>query len=179
MMLRVLAAMLIALPVGAAAHPHTTVNQQAELSLGRTQVVLTYLIAPSTRDGAHMFEHLDTDGDGRLSRKEQSAFAGELLAETSLTVDGAPVELTLTELTFPDRKTMAAGGGLIKVTARKGLAFDSATKHDVALEVRHNHFAKGWFLQPYYFPDLIKAGTPPALTRRPGSTAIDIRIPPN
>jgi hypothetical protein len=176
---RLVAALLLAVPVAAAAHPHATVEQQALLSLGRTQAVLTYLIVPSTKDGAHMFAHLDADGDATLSRAEQIAFATELLAGTILSVDGAALELSLGDVAFPDRAAMSAGNGVIRVTACTKLALDSAGKHDVALEVTHDRFAEEWFLQPYYFPDLVEGGTLPGLKRRSGSAAIDIFISEN
>jgi hypothetical protein len=126
-----------------------------------------------------MFAHLDADADATLSRAEQIAFASELLVGTVLTVDSTPVQLSIRDITFPDRAAMAAGGGVIRVTAHTTLALDPAAKHAVTLEVTCDRFAEEWFLQPYYFPDLVEGVTLPSLKRRSGSTAIDILISGN
>lgn len=172
-----LVAFVVALAGPAAAHPHVYVVQQAALSLGRTQAVLTYRIAPSTTNGDHIFDHLDTDGDGALSDVEQGAFAAALLAKTTLAVDGARVSPSLIETAFPNRKTMAAGGGVIEMTARAPLTLGAGAAHKVTLAVSYDLFAKDWFLQPFYFADL--AAPAPRLERPRGSTAINILLAAN
>ena len=112
------------------AHPHTTVEQQVILSLGRTQAVLSYLIRPSTGEGAHMFDHLDSNGNGQLEQEEESAFANELLAATNLSVNGMPMQLHLVDVGLPDRETFSLGGGLIEVKVRTDLSLDPALEHE-------------------------------------------------
>lgn len=168
------ALMALLLPVGLSAHPHSRVDQQAHLSIGRTEAVVTYYLAPSSKSGGHMFDHLDTDGDALLSRAERSAFAAALANRSRLSVDGSPMRLTVTHVAFPQRQAMASGRGIIRVRTRTRLNLGSGAKHRVALEVTYADFGRSWFIQAYYAPDLDGARTQPVVQRGPGSNAIVI-----
>ncbi|TVV73330.1 hypothetical protein [Sphingomonas solaris] len=172
-----LAGIVLGLAAPALAHPHSIVEQQASLSLGRRQAVVSYAIMPSWRDGAHMFAHLDSDGDGLLSRAEQTAFAWRLLATTRLTIDGVPARLALATLDFPERAVLAAGGGPIRITARASLALAANRPHLIAFDVRNHDFAASWFLQPYYFADLMADRHMPKVGRHADSGSITVAVP--
>src|SRR5690606_31172106 len=123
-----------------------------------------------------MFDHLDSDGNGMLNDAEKTAFANELLTATNLSVNGKTVQLHLAEVTVPGREILSAGGGLIEVRVAADLYLDPASDHDVTLEVTHDRFAESWFLQPYYFPDLLNGSRAPELERFSHSTSIAIRL---
>ncbi|MDA1245027.1 MAG: hypothetical protein O3B02_08520 [Proteobacteria bacterium] len=176
---RTIAVLLLAVSCGAGAHPHSTVEQQALLSLGRTQTVLSYLIQPSLGAGTHMFDHLDGDGNMQLDNEEKAAFARELILATTLTVNGKAVTLQLVGVALPDRATLAAGAGLLEVKVRTELSLDPAIEYAVALEVNHDQFAAAWYLQPHYFPDLYNGNRAPNLERFTNASRILIHIPGN
>ena len=173
------ATLLLTLPSGVGAHPHTTVEQQAILSLGRTQAILSYLIRPSTGEGAHMFDHLDSNGNAQLEHEEGAAFANELLAATNLSVNGKPMQLHFVDAGLPDRESFSVGGGLIEVKVQTEMSLDPALEYDVTLEVTHHQFAESWFLQPHYFPDLLNESHSPDLERFSNSSSISIHISEN
>lgn len=166
-----------ALPATLLAHPHAQVDQQAQLSLSRTQAIITYRIVPSSSDGAHMFEHLDRNRNGSVSAAERQAFATALLARTTFTLNGLPVRLAVTEISIPRRSTMASGQGLINVAAQAQLPLSRDQTHRIAFDVRYLDFAPRWFIQPYYDRALSTERAQPQLTRPSGTTSVHITIP--
>ncbi|WP_106746676.1 hypothetical protein [Yoonia maritima] len=168
--------LMLAAPIGAAAHPHADVQQQVLISIGRTEAVLTYLVVPSTEDGGHMFDHMDTDGDGTLVAVEQNAFVSMLLDQTDLVIDGKRVNLEHNSVEIPERSEMKLGTGLITVTASTPLVLGAEVEHRVSLDVRYDSFVDGWYLQPFYFSDITEGDSLPVLNRPEGST-IELLIP--
>lgn len=169
------AAVMTILAGPAMAHPHAYVVQQAFMSLGRTQAEITYRIAPSITQGAHIFEHIDANGDGALDEREAAALATGLLAGTALTVDGAPVKPTFFASVFPSREAMNAGSGVVEITVRAPLSLPTGAAHAITLDVTYDGFAKTWFLQPYFFDDIAS----PRLERPRDSGAIRISLAAN
>ncbi len=168
--------MALLLPVTLSAHPHTRVDQQAHLSIGRMEAVVTYYLAPSTKSGAHIFDHLDADGDAVLSRAEQSAFAAALTNRSRLSVDGSQTRLTVTHVAFPERRALATGRGIIRVRVMTRLSIKRGARHQIAFHVTYGRFGKSWFIQPFYAPDLEGTGAPPIVQRRPGSNVVVISL---
>ena len=162
------------LPGSLSAHPHARVDQQAHLSLGRTEAVVTYYLAPSARDGGHMFDHLDADRDGLLNRAERASFAAALLDHSRLSVDGSPRRLTATHVAVPERRVMATGRGVVRLRARARLRPAAGARHRLTLNVYYRRFAGSWYVQPYYAPGLAGSRDVPIVERRPGSSAVTI-----
>lgn len=153
------------LAAGSMAHPHMRADQQAHIILGRKKTVVIFYIAPSVRDGQHIFGHADRNGDGILNRLEQSAFANPLLKQSSVTIDGKMVALKLTNVAFPDKRRMVAGRGIVKVRAEvvKGLSTNS--RHKISFAVQDNRFARQWDIQPFFASEFKPAPAIISLTR--------------
>lgn len=158
------------------AHPHAVVEQQAMLSLGTKAAVATYYLAPSPKDGAHMFEHIDSNGDKVLSRAEKFAFAKNIVAKSALTVDDRPVKLTLTHFAFPSRAAMASGEGGIRLKAKAPVALSTAKPHRLSFDVDYHAFSHKWFVQPFYSAKLTANGKMPKLSRTKGSSKVTIAL---
>lgn len=156
------------------AHPHIQVDQQAHMSIGRSQIVLVYNITPSSKDGGHIFGHIDTNRDDRLSRSEKRAFALELITRTSLMTDGKSSKLELTHFAFPERQAIAKGRAMIKVRARTHANLAAGSKHRVVVDIKYSHFAESWFVQPFYFADLVTARHNKIVRRQAGSNAVSV-----
>lgn len=169
---------LVALLAAAAslAHPHTHVDQQAHIVLGRTEAVITYNLSPSSKDGGLIFDQIDTDRNGQLSRREQRAFAATLLARSKMTLDGARVALTLTEVAFPVSRAMTERGAAIRIKARAALRLGSARPHRIVFEINHSRFARLWLIQPYYRSELLSGRKMPTLRRNPRLNAAYIDL---
>tara|TARA_R110002020_G_scaffold89135_10_gene218209 strand:- start:796 stop:1317 length:522 start_codon:yes stop_codon:yes gene_type:complete len=160
------------LPGLAAAHPHGTVDQQLNLSLGRDKAELTWTIAPPAEQAGHILAHLDSDGDGIVTVPETAAFMDALLAATRLTVNGEAVTLAQGDLT---EMAPTGSAGLIKLTAIADMPQFPTTPAVVSVEISYTEFAEEWFIQPFYFEDLSE-GPSPRIERAPN--ALSVSLPP-
>nr|WP_314447343.1 hypothetical protein [uncultured Sphingomonas sp.] len=167
-------AIVVAGPI--AAHPHATIDQQAILSIDRNSLVIDYRVLPSFKDGAHMFDHLDTNGDHVLDNGEKRAFAAALLRSTSVVVDGKKAPLQLQNVSTPTRQVMARGAGLVLIRARSAIRLTPSQAHRLAIDIRYARFKNGWFIQPFYGRVLSK-GPAPELHRSSSGSALTIRVP--
>lgn len=156
---------LVLTAAAASAHPHAWVDQQAVVSLDRGLAIIDYRVVPSSKDGAHMFDHLDTDHDGRLSTAELHGYAAALLRSTRLIVDGRGVPLGPLSASVPPRAVMASGTGLMSVKAMARLPLAPTHQHVITLRVDFSLFKHGWFIQPFYGAAL-RQGTLPSLARQ-------------
>ena len=75
------------------AHPHQDIDQQVLLSVGTGEVTVQIRIAPSFTEGAAIFAHIDTDGDGVASESETRAFGRDVIAGAALTQTTSTVSL--------------------------------------------------------------------------------------
>ena len=156
----ILAALLAALACPAAAHPHAYVDQQALLSVGPDGAEVRLVIVPSPAEGPAILAHLDGDGDGVVSDAEAAAFGAEVLAETSLALDGRDMTLEHVATEVADPAAVAAGTGAITVTASARFGSLAPGAHRVELAAAYGGFSNDWFVQPYLGRDLVTAGAP-------------------
>jgi len=170
---------LLVVPAAIFAHPHARVDQQAQMSISRSEISVSFRIIPSTQDGAHMFDHLDKDSNGLISNSEKTAFASSLIANSHLTVNGRSVRLGLLDTEVPTRKTMRQGQGLIGVRSRALTSLPAGRQHKIVFQIDDRQFAKGWFIQPFYHRDLTNGRTAPDVSRKAGSSDIRIGIAAN
>jgi len=136
-------------PARAAAHPlgNFTVNQYSRLEVTRDAIHLRYVVDMAEIPAFQERQAIDGDGDGQVSEAEQVAYLARqipaLLAGLSLSVDGEPVEVQVTEqsLSFPEGQ-----GGL--PTLRLLLDIDAPVSGGAALAVtyRDDNFNErlGW-----------------------------------
>ena len=169
---------LLVVPAAILAHPHARVDQQAQMSISRSEIMISFRVIPSTQDGAHMFDHLDTDSNGVISNREKTAFGSSLIANSHLTVDGGAIRLRLLDVEVPARAKLRKGQGLISVRGRALASLPAGREHKVAFQIDDRQFAKGWFIQPFYHPDLTDGRSSPDVSRRAGRSSVQIRIAP-
>ncbi|MFS4438151.1 hypothetical protein ACMA5I_08050 [Paracoccaceae bacterium GXU_MW_L88] len=164
-MRRVLTAMLVAAPALAAAHPHSYVDQQVQLSLGMDSAQITVVIVPSANEGEAIFAHLDRDGDGAISDAEASAFARAVLDKAALMADGETVKLENAQIAMPEADAIQGGLGPIRLRADAPLALAPDTEHEIAFTIGYEDLSHDWFVQPYYHDDFTAAFPEPGLRR--------------
>jgi hypothetical protein len=131
----------------ASAHPHSSVDQQAQVILGPSGVEVVYHIVPSSVSGEAMFDQMDANGDGQLSAREAQDFARVLAAMSVLQIDGQTEILALTDVSVPERAQMALGQGAITLRARFAAPLEAAAQ--VSLDIHYEGFSHDWFIQPY------------------------------
>lgn len=154
---RIMAGLAVLAAATAHAHPHASTDQQAHLTLGRHKTTVVYHITPSMRDDGHMFDHIDSDGNGLLSGAERRAFADALLKATRFRVDGKSVALVVSGVAFPARATLARGEGVIRVQAEASVRLNAGQPHMLSFRLRYHSFAPRWHIQPFLHRDLEEA----------------------
>lgn len=110
---------LLALLLGTAAqaHPLDEVVQGAYLSLSPGKVLLELDLSPGPLVAGKVLTALDANGDQRVTPAEARAYAVRVLAQSTLTVNGAPARWTLDEVTVPPYQNLKAAGDTIKIYA--------------------------------------------------------------
>lgn len=176
-MIRLLFGLLgLALAGTISAHPHSYVDQQVQVALGLDRAEITVMIVPSAQDGAAIFAQLDLDGDGAVDDHERAAFRRAVLAAAAFTVDDEPVPLGAGEVTVSAPALLAAGAGPIEL--RTTARFDplGPGTHVLRFAIQFDAFDHDWFVQPFYFNDLIAAGPSPELTRSADGSTVTVSI---
>jgi hypothetical protein len=85
------------------------VIQAAYLTLAPGEVQLDLEIQPGTLVGGSIARDVDANGDGRISEAEARAYGERVLRASTLTVDGAPVELRLQRVAAPVYANLVQG----------------------------------------------------------------------
>lgn len=162
----------------AAAHPHEDIDQQVLLSVGTDEVIVQIRIAPSYTDGAAIFAHIDTDADGAISESEADAFGADVIASAALKVDGRRFAFNAPRVSVPALEWVAAGIGLIEVDATAAVNLTAVARHRVDFEISYEDLAHEWFVQPFYFPELISALPSQSIERSASGNRVRIAFAP-
>ena len=109
------AAILLSVPAPAIAHRLDEYLQETLLSLGKTRLQAELTLTPGVAVYPIVAADIDSNRDGVFSESEQRAYAGRVLRDLSLTIDGHPVTPRLVALRFPAVGEMKAGLGAIHI----------------------------------------------------------------
>ena len=123
-------------PVPASAHRLDEYLQASRLSIGMDRVELELDLTPGTATAATVVGWIDTNRDGRISAEEADAYAAAVLEAVTLSADGQPLALTMTDRRFPDVADMTAGVGMIRLRAVATTA-PGAGRHVLAYSNTH------------------------------------------
>lgn len=107
---------LIALAAPAQAHRLDEFLQSATIRVTPDRVALYLRLVPGENVAQQVWEGIDTDRDGQLSAAEQGAYVRQVLADTTLTIDGRPVDLETLAAWFPARADVEKGIGQISLS---------------------------------------------------------------
>jgi ABC-type nickel/cobalt efflux system permease component RcnA len=112
-------AVAFALFAAAPARAHATdeVLQQIYLGPAAGTLNVEVVLTPGAMVAAGYTAGIDIDRDGTFGPAETAAHMTTVARSLSLTVDGAPVPLTVTGSSYPDRKLLAVGGSAISLYA--------------------------------------------------------------
>ena len=108
-------ALAAALAAPALAHQLDEYVQATTLSVERDRVRAEVRLTPGVAVLPIVLARIDTDGDGVLSEAEQRAYAGRVLRDLSLAVDGARVPLRLVSWRAGSIEDMREGQGEIRL----------------------------------------------------------------
>lgn len=99
--------------VSASAHRLDEYLQATTIDIGKSRIVLEIRLTPGVDVFSKVMARIDTNGDRLISEAEQHAYADQVLHDLSLSIDGMPLQLHLTSLTFPKIEQMKEGLGEI------------------------------------------------------------------
>jgi hypothetical protein len=160
------------------AHPHKDIDQQVLLSVGTGEVTVQIRIAPSYVDGAAIFAHIDADGDGVVSQSEARDFGSDVISNAALTVDGQRFQFNLPRVAVPALEWVSAGLGLIEVDATAAVNLTASLPHRVDFQIAYDDLAHEWFIQPFYYSDLMRLLPSQSFERSFSGDSVEIALAP-
>jgi len=116
-MKRYLCLCLALLSGGAGAHPVDEMVQGAYLTLTPGAVQLELDLTPGSKVAEPLINALDPNADGKVTTAEARVFAGRVLAQSTLTINGTALRWTLDEVTVPPLQNLKLGSDTIKIYA--------------------------------------------------------------
>ena len=122
----------IGLAGGASAHRLDEYLQATLIGVTRDGVDVEIGLTPGVAVLPAVMAAIDRNRDGRISPEEERAYAGDVLTDVELEVDGKPVPLRLIDSRFPTVQAMREGLGTIRLNLRADRA-----GHELRFENRH------------------------------------------
>ncbi len=89
--------------------------QATIMSVEKDRVQAQICLTPGVAVFPTVLAAIDTDRDGVISEAEQRAYAGRVLRDLLVTIDGDPLKPRLTSLQFPTIEEMKEGRGEIQI----------------------------------------------------------------
>jgi hypothetical protein len=99
----------------AGAHRLDEYLQATLISVERNQIHTQLRLVPGVMVLPTILRSIDSDADGVISETEQRAYAGRVLHDLSLTVDGERLPLRLVAMKFPQLEAMQQGLGEVQL----------------------------------------------------------------
>ncbi len=133
---RLIAAVLLLGAAPALAHRLDEYLQETLFSVGKTRLQAEITLTPGVAVFPIVAADIDTNGDGVFSESEQRAYAGRVLRDLSLTLDGHPLTLRLLSMRFPGMDQIKAGLGAIRIEFQAVLP-GGGSRRRLVFENRH------------------------------------------
>jgi hypothetical protein len=111
--------------------------QATRVSIELDRVTLEIDLTPGASLASKVIQWIDADGNGQLSGTERSAYAQQVIDSVTVSLDGMPKALALTDSAFPDFETMPLGTGTIRLRAAAGLPAAASGRH--VLTILNSH----------------------------------------
>lgn len=108
---------LALLSAPAAAHPLDEIVQGAYLTVTPGQILLELDLAPGPLVADVVLKALDANGDQSISEEEAQAYAGRVLDQSTLTIDGVEARWRLQAVVAPPYGNIETAGDVIKIFA--------------------------------------------------------------
>jgi hydrogenase/urease accessory protein HupE len=132
----VIAVTLLLLASPALAHRLDAYLQATMIDMEQDHVALDLRLTPGVDVAQKVLAGIDVNGDGSISEVEQQAYAGRVLRDLFLAIDGHIIPLRLVSLSFPPEAAMRNGVGEIALTFSADLPPDGRT-HKLTFENHH------------------------------------------
>ncbi len=130
------ATLLLGLALTASAHRLDEYLQAATIAVGQGSVTLELHLTPGIAIFPILIATIDSNSDDILSPSEASAYARAVQSNLSLTIDGHPVSLDLTNQVFPTVNELREGRGSITLSFQAVLP-PCSTQRSLRFENHH------------------------------------------
>ncbi|MBV8843308.1 MAG: hypothetical protein JO307_10910 [Bryobacterales bacterium] len=117
----IMAAIFLLTGYPACAHRLDEYLQGALISIEKNRVHVEITLTPGIAVYRYVLAGIDTDADGVISQAEQRAYAGRVLRDAYLAIDGHPLTPRMVSARFPTIEDMKEGIGQIKIEFDAGL----------------------------------------------------------
>jgi hypothetical protein len=111
--------------------------QATRIATGAHRVAVEISLTPGVAVAARVFALIDRDGDGRASSAEIDRYARRVLGDVVVSVDGQPVQMTITRAECPPWEQILVGAGTIRVEAVAKARAMSAGRHQIRVMNTH------------------------------------------
>jgi hypothetical protein len=108
-------AILLLIGTAASAHRLDEYLQGTIISIEKNRLQAQITLTPGIAVFPFLLGDMDTDADGVISEAEQRAYAGRVLRDLSLSMDGRPLTPQLISRQFPTIEEMKEGRGEIRI----------------------------------------------------------------
>jgi hypothetical protein len=130
------AVVLLLAPAPALTHRLDEYLQGTILSIGKNRLEAQITLTPGVAVFPMLATNIDTDADGVVSETEQRAYAGRVLRDLSLSIDGRPLMPQLLSMQFPSIDEMKEGRGGIRIDFKADLPRGGPSRR-LVFENRH------------------------------------------
>jgi hypothetical protein len=139
------------------AHQLDEYLQATRIVTAADRVAVEMSLTPGVAVAQRVFALIDSDGDGRATSAEIDSYARRVLSDVALSVDGQPVQITITRGECPRWEEIREGTGTIRIEAIAKARTMSAGRHQIRLMNVH---------EPAFSAYLVNALVPsdPAIT---------------
>jgi hypothetical protein len=130
------AALLFLAGMPALAHRLDEYLQGTLISIGKSRIKAQITLTPGVAVFPLVLAQIDTDVNGVISESEQRAYAGQVLRDLSLKIDGRALSPQLLSMQFPNIEEMKEGRGEIRLEFYSDLP-PGGRRRRLTLENRH------------------------------------------
>lgn len=111
--------------------------QATRIATAANHVAVEIGLTPGVSVASRVFALIDRDGDGRASPAEIDGYARRVLRDVVISIDGEPVQMTITRAECPPWEEIRAGAGTIRVEAAAEARAMSAGRHRIRVMNTH------------------------------------------
>ena len=131
--------LILALSATATAQAHRLDEylQATRVSVSPDRVELRLDLTPGVSVLPELLPRMDANHDGRISRKEQRAYARTVIQDLSLTLDDKPRSVKPERIDFPSEAAIREGEGVIRMRATARFPRCTPGHHDILFRNRH------------------------------------------
>jgi hypothetical protein len=119
------------------AHQLDEYLQAARIAIAQDHLVVEMGLTPGVAVAPRVLAAIDRNADGRVSPEEIDSYARRVLHDVVLTVDDAPVALTIERVQSPAWSEMQDGVGTIRIEARTASGASTPGRHRIRFVNAH------------------------------------------